>query len=68
MTHPAKKIRRQVIMVREIRKNGEKLYACEICKLLYKEKAWTEKCQDFCEKYNACSLGITSRAVNVAER
>ena len=55
-------------MVREMRRNGEKLYACEICKLLYKEKAWAEKCQDFCAKYNACSIEITSHAVNVTER
>lgn len=55
-------------MVRDISKNGEKLYACEICKLLYKERRWAEKCQNFCKKYNACSLDITHHAIKVAER
>lgn len=52
-------------MVREIRKNGETLYVCEVCGFKYKEKHWAEKCQDYCSKHNACSLEITNHAVQV---
>jgi len=54
--------------VREMRRNGEKSYAFEICKLLYKEKTWAKKCQDFCAKYNTRSLEIASHAVNLVEK
>jgi len=51
-------------MVREVIKDGKKLYICEVCGLAYKEKSWAEKCQDFCKKYGACSIEIISHAVN----
>lgn len=54
-------------MVRKIKRDGETLYACEVCGFIYKEKLWAEKCQDYCTKNNACSLEITSHAVEVPE-
>jgi len=50
-------------MVREIQKNEERLYACEACGFLYKESSRAEKCQKYCKKYNACSVEITSHAI-----
>ena len=52
-------------MVKEVIKNNEKYYQCEICKFYYKEKKWAEKCEDFCKKYKSCSLEITKHSVKV---
>lgn len=51
-------------MVSETRRDGEILYACDICGFLYKEKLWAEKCQKYRAAYGACSLKITSHAVS----
>ena len=40
-----------------------KLYQCKECKLYYKTKELAKKCEDFCNKYHACSLEITKHAV-----
>ncbi|MEM1517952.1 MAG: hypothetical protein QW789_02380 [Nitrososphaerota archaeon] len=50
-------------MVKEVLKNNEMLYVCEACRHVYRERVWAEKCEDFCFKYHACSLSITSHAV-----
>ena len=51
-------------LVREISKNGERFYVCEACGIIYKEKSWATKCEDYCTKHGACSLEIISHAVN----
>ena len=56
------------VMVRHIRRSAETLYACEVCALLYREKSWAERCQDYCETPGACSLGITAHAVGKKEK
>jgi len=60
-------------MVHQVDKNGERLHVCDACGFAYKERSWGEKCQDYCTKHGACSLEITSHAVqtrpqNVQER
>ena len=45
----------------EIKK--EKYYQCNICKFNYKTKELAKQCEDYCEKYNACSLEITKHAI-----
>ena len=50
-------------MVREIPRNGETLYACEVCGFLYTEKSWAAKCENYCATSKACSSEITSHAV-----
>ena len=45
-----------------VRKNNN-LFECESCGLKYKEKEIAEKCEVFCNKYNACSLEIIKHAV-----
>ena len=50
-------------MVKELRKNGETLYICEVCGLAYKEKELAEKCQSWCEQYHGCNLEIIQHAV-----
>ncbi|MFB0543279.1 MAG: hypothetical protein ACETVR_00710 [Candidatus Bathyarchaeia archaeon] len=53
----------RMIMVRETFEDGQRLYVCEVCGFMYKEKFWAEKCQDHCTKHRACSLEIISHAV-----
>lgn len=52
-------------MVREMKKKGKSYYTCEVCGFTYEERAWAEKCEDFCTKHHACSLEITSHAVQI---
>ena len=52
-------------MIIEI-KNKEKTYhMCEVCGFSYKEKICAEKCEDYCTKHNACSIEITSHAIQI---
>jgi hypothetical protein len=46
--------------------NLDKLYhTCEVCGLHYEEKLWARKCEDYCTKHNACSIEITSHAIEL---
>lgn len=51
-------------MVKEIKKQGEEVYQCEKCMLVYKDKKSAEKCEDWCRKYKSCNLEITKYAIN----
>lgn len=51
-------------MVKEVEKNGKTYYQCEICEFYYEERKWAEQCEEFCEKYKACSVEITKHAVD----
>jgi hypothetical protein len=44
---------------------GKELFVCEACDLLYEEKTWAEKCENYCTKNNACSLEITSHSTEL---
>ncbi|MBI5224400.1 hypothetical protein HY989_00865 [Candidatus Micrarchaeota archaeon] len=48
-------------MVKKIGKN----YECEDCKLLYVDKAWAQKCEEFCIRHKACNLAITKHSINL---
>jgi len=50
-------------MVKAIRKNKEKYYVCEECKLKYKDKIWAEKCEDWCKKNHSCNIKITKHRI-----
>lgn len=51
------------LMVKEI-KQGEVVYfECEECRLLYKDRSWALKCQEWCSKNKSCNLEIIKRAV-----
>jgi len=50
-------------LVREVKKDDRRLYACEECGLFYEERAWAERCEKYCSRHHACSLEITSHAV-----
>lgn len=46
----------------ETKKEKLRLYECPECHLHYKERAWMEKCEEWCKKTNSCNLKITSHA------
>lgn len=54
-------------MVKEILKKNKnknkKVFQCEECKFLYKNKETAEKCQDWCSKHKSCNLKIIKYAV-----
>lgn len=43
-------------------------YECKKCKLLYKDKKWAEKCEEWCKEYKSCSLDITKHAINKGDK
>ena len=55
------------IMMKEEKINCVVYYQCEVCKFYYKEREWSEKCEEFCNKHSACSFEITKHAVNPKE-
>jgi len=50
-------------MVKEIKRDNETLYVCEVCGFKYRERRWAEECEGFCSKHHSCSLGIIRHAV-----
>lgn len=52
-------------MVKQVEINDQTLFQCEACGFYYKERAIAQKCQDFCEKYQSCSMEFTKLAVQV---
>ncbi len=52
-------------MVNEIIQKDKKYFQCDICKFHYKTRDWAEKCENFCKKYNSCSLDITKHSVKL---
>lgn len=51
-------------MVKEILKRKKKCYECEECNLVYKDKEWAKKCEDYCKTYKACNIDIIRHVVN----
>ena len=49
----------QKIMVSEV--NGN--YMCDDCKLLYKEKEWADKCEEWCLRTKSCNIEITKHRI-----
>jgi hypothetical protein len=50
-------------MVKETKKSGKVYFICEECGLIYSERGWAEKCQDWCAKNKTCNLEITKHAI-----
>jgi hypothetical protein len=49
--------------VKEIKRDSESLYVCEVCGFKYGERRWAEECEEFCSKHHSCSLEIIKHAV-----
>lgn len=50
-------------MVREIKKEGRRIFICEECGLGYLSEELAKRCEDYCLKNRACSIEITKNAV-----
>jgi len=51
-------------MAKMIKKENKKYYQCGICKFVYKDKNWADKCEEWCKKHKSCNMSITNYAVN----
>ncbi len=50
-------------MVTEKLINNKIIFACDVCGLGYLDKDTAEKCEDWCNKTNTCSIEITKKAI-----
>lgn len=50
-------------MVKEIKHNNQKHFYCEVCKLVYKERIWAEKCEEWCKHNSTCNIEITRHSI-----
>ena len=46
-------------MTKKVTKENEEYYQCEECFLIYKDKNWAEKCQNWCKENKSCNIKIT---------
>lgn len=46
---------------------AQKYYVCEECSLLYAEKEWAKKCEEWCAKNKSCNLEITAHRIKGGE-
>ncbi|MBI4302882.1 MAG: hypothetical protein HY665_00880 [Chloroflexi bacterium] len=54
-------------MVKELRRDGKTYYICEQCGFVYETQELARRCQEFCEKNQACNLEISQYAVSLTE-
>jgi len=54
-------------MVKEVSHDEKTYYMCEACNMYYETKKLAQECEDFCNKYHACSTEITKNAVEIQE-
>jgi hypothetical protein len=52
-------------MVKGVKDKGKPLYICEACGFPYEEKAWADKCQEWCQEHQSCNIEITAHAVPI---
>jgi hypothetical protein len=50
-------------MVKEIIKGKSKYYCCEECGVVYAEKEWAQKCENWCSEHHSCNIEIIKHAV-----
>jgi hypothetical protein len=50
-------------MVKQIKKGKEEYFMCEACNLYFRTQKLAQKCEQFCNKYKACSIEITKYRV-----
>jgi hypothetical protein len=55
-------------MVKEIKRADKKIYQCEECKLLYDEKIWATKCEEWCKNNHTCNIEITKHRIKEKEK
>ncbi len=53
-------------MVKEINKENKRYYECKKCGLLYKDKKWAGKCDEWCKENYSCNIEITKHAIKAS--
>jgi hypothetical protein len=46
-------------------KKTKDLFQCQECRMLFREKAWAEKCEAWCAKHHTCNIEIIKHAVKL---
>jgi Zn finger protein HypA/HybF involved in hydrogenase expression len=49
---------KEKIMVQEIK--GK--FQCEECEMLFEEKKWAQKCEEWCKEHKSCNIEIIKHA------
>ena len=52
-------------MVKEVEREEKKYFQCEVCEFFYETRELAQKCEDFCNDHQACSVEITKHAVSL---
>ena len=42
---------------------NKELYQCLECGLRYKEKVWSDKCEEWCKEHHSCNLEIIIHSI-----
>ena len=50
-------------MVKIIKRKDENVYECEECGFFYKEKQWSQKCEEWCKTHHSCNVSVIAHAV-----
>jgi hypothetical protein len=50
-------------LVKEIFRDGKKIFICEKCGLGYENESIANKCEEYCSKHKGCSLEIIKEAI-----
>ena len=51
-------------MMKTVQENTSTHYVCEECGMKYADKAWAEKCEQWCREHHTCNLEIIQHAVD----
>jgi hypothetical protein len=50
-------------MVDRLEKDGKAYYQCGVCRVLYADRLWAVKCEEWCRRHRSCNTGIIKHAV-----
>jgi len=53
-------------MVKEENLSMGKVFICQKCGFNYKEKQWTERCENWCKEHHSCNIEITKHAIDIS--
>ena len=51
-------------MVSKMILQEKKVYRCDSCDMLYKDKKTAEKCEAWCSKHHSCNLAVINHSLN----
>ena len=54
-------------MVKEVVLGKKRVYQCDDCKLIYKDKRFAEQCEEWCTVHHSCNLAITKNKLDIGD-